>query len=233
VTDNLNKGVFPFYPRGWNVWMSDLDPELMPKMGEVMLLRQRRVDLATAFAEPPWAYSFTAGLLWTRLDRWSAGRVARAEVGLLEAPGSASKSYRATGPQRRYQNQAEMYRDLARFWMRCSQLMHSLAEANGVSYLHFLQPNQYVRGSKPMGREERRVALAARHPYRRPVLMGYPKLLRRGEELRAMGVRFHDLTPLFSDVREPLYIDTCCHVNEKGNQLIADAIARAVIAALR
>lgn len=233
VTDNLNKGVFPFFPRGWHVWMSDFDPDLLPRMGEVMLLRQRRANLAAAFGRRPLAYSVTAGLVWTRLDQWAAAGAARAAVGLLEAPGSGDKDYRVTGPQRRYQDEAEMYRDLAGFWMRCSQLMNSLAENEGIVYLHFLQPNQYLRGSKPMGREERQVALAARHPYRRPVSMGYPELLRRGEELRAMGVRFHDLTPLFSEVREPLYVDTCCHVNEKGNRLIAEAIARAVIAALR
>ena len=32
--------------------------------------------------------------------------------------------------------------------------MDRLCRANGIRYYHFFQPNQYVTGSKPMGKEE-------------------------------------------------------------------------------
>ena len=50
--------------------------------------------------------------------------------------------------------------------------------------------------------------------YGRAVPIGYPLLQRRGSELREAGVRFHDLTMMFKDVEEPVYSDSCCHLNE-------------------
>jgi hypothetical protein len=37
--------------------------------------------------------------------------------------------------------------------------MARLAEANGARYLHFLQPNQYLEGSKPISDEEREIVI--------------------------------------------------------------------------
>jgi hypothetical protein len=39
---------------------------------------------------------------------------------------------------------------------------------------------------------------------------------------------FRDLSTLFSDVREPVYIDWC-HVSERGNGMIAERIAADVV----
>ncbi len=33
-----------------------------------------------------------------------------------------------------------------------------------------------------------------------------------------------DLTGVFAGHAEPLYIDVCCHVGERGNALVADLI---------
>jgi hypothetical protein len=99
--------------------------------------------------------------------------------------------------------------------------MHRLCEANGIRYYHFLQPNQYVKGSKPMGRRERAVALRKDHPYRPSVLRGYPQLRRHGAQLVDAGVRFTDLTMIFSPLERPIHIDNCCHVDRFGDSLIA------------
>ena len=40
------------------------------------------------------------------------------------------------------------------------------------------------------------------------------------------GVRFLDLTMVFSDVRRPIYIDDCCHVDHVGYGLIAAELGR-------
>ena len=42
------------------------------------------------------------------------------------------------------------------------------------------------------------------------------------------GVRFADLTLVFADVQETVYADDCCHFNERGCELIARALARAL-----
>jgi hypothetical protein len=35
---------------------------------------------------------------------------------------------------------------------------------------------------------------------------------------------------LFIDVKKDIYIDTCCHINERGNQLIGSIIGKAIVA---
>jgi len=107
--------------------------------------------------------------------------------------------------------------------------MHALCEANGIRFFHFLQPNQYVAGSKPMEAGERMRAVNPANPYAHFASVGYPLLRGAGSELRSAGVNFHDLTLVFENVREPVYIDDCCHVGPRGDELIADAMAAAIL----
>ena len=45
---------------------------------------------------------------------------------------------------------------------------------------------------------------------------------------RAAGLPFDDLTMIFADVAETIYIDGCCHVNPVGSRLLAREIARII-----
>jgi hypothetical protein len=45
-------------------------------------------------------------------------------------------------------------------------------------------------------------------------------------------VRFHDLTGVFRGVMEPLYSDSCCHVNPRGYVRVGEAMAAHVAADL-
>ncbi len=47
--------------------------------------------------------------------------------------------------------------------------------------------------------------------------------------MKSRGVDFHDLTMIFRDHPEPLYIDNCCHVSEEGYSLVAEKIGEAII----
>jgi hypothetical protein len=67
-------------------------------------------------------------------------------------------------------------------------------------------------------------------PYRRLVETAYPRLRESGRALSAAGVRFGDLTAVFADHPEPLYIDACCHVRARGNLIVADKIFEAISA---
>jgi hypothetical protein len=57
------------------------------------------------------------------------------------------------------------------------------------------------------------------------VVAGYPLLQAAGARLVAAGVPFHDLTAVFRDHPEPLYVDTCCHVGHEGSRLLAVHLA--------
>ena len=95
--------------------------------------------------------------------------------------------------------------------------MRELCEANGIGYLHALQPNQYLQDSKPLSEEERRVAIGPpQWGYRRAAEEGFPLLVDAGRELATAGVDFEDLTDVFADVTAPVYVDACCHVGKQA-----------------
>lgn len=232
-TDNADSGVNPLYPRAWRLRVRGLaDADLEERVGEVAFLRRRRAERAADFTSGPWRRSAIAGLAWRWLDNRAAAAVVAAEERVAAWQLPRSRPFVVRGPDFSYPSDDALYRDLAAFWARASRQMHDLATARGIAYAHFLQPNQYVPGSKPLSAEERRTAWSADHPFRPPVEEGWPHLVAAGAGLAAEGVAFHDLTGLFADKGETLYIDDCCHLNVRGNELLGEAIGRALAAQL-
>ena len=103
-------------------------------------------------------------------------------------------------------------------------LMSVIAQNSGASYVHVLQPNQYVPDGKPLTKAERATAWRADGPEHRWVPEGYTRLRRWASELRGAGVSFHDLSMVFGAIEETLYVDRCCHLNWLGNQILARSI---------
>ena len=95
-------------------------------------------------------------------------------------------------------------------------------------YFHFLQPNQYVPGSKIFSEEERKIALPEFHSYQNSAKNGYPYLITGGKDLRDQGINFTDLTRMFASNDQVLYEDGCCHFNHLGSELIAKEMARVI-----
>ncbi|MET0852157.1 MAG: hypothetical protein ABW020_13555, partial [Candidatus Rokuibacteriota bacterium] len=67
---------------------------------------------------------------------------------------------------------------------------------------------------------------------RRAVEEGYPLLRRAAASLVARRVRFTDLTGAFAARGETIYIDSCCHVSARGNEILADLMLEAMRADL-
>lgn len=222
--NNAATGIFPYFPRSWQALALAGDAEHLTLMGEVSYLRTRRTVWARGFGWGLPRRSFFGGLLWRTGDAFYERRIqrrlqvlARAEGGTLSAQGK--------GPQRTYAGSGALLDDLADHWMRSSIAMRQLLEGTDTLYYHFLQPNQYDPGSKPMGEAERAATLSRQPDIAPWVPPGYDALRRRAPALRAGGVRFHDLTRVFASVPEPLYADRCCHLTPKGYALLARAIA--------
>jgi len=89
----------------------------------------------------------------------------------------------------------------------------------------FIQPNQYVTGSKPYSSLERATVLDRDAKTGRVVNHYYPLLRAMSRRLAASGIPSFDLTNLFQDHPETLYKDDCCHLGEEGMALIAKAMA--------
>lgn len=232
-TDNLSKGVFPFYPRTWFSTTTALpSPALQDHWADVRAIRRRQRWCARLISETPLRYSVTLNLLWAWYDQRLTRAAVRHQVAMLRESVPPQR-YQTTGPPNSYQDESALYRDLAAMWQRSSLLLHRLCQANGIVYFHFLQPNQYVPGSKTMSREERRLAFSPDHLYRRAVEHGYPELRKAGHALSEAGVNFHDLTMIFADVEEPVYADDCCHLNPRGYQIVGTAMGQAILQSLQ
>ncbi len=227
---NARTSVFPFYPTKWPSRVGALnDLDSQRRVGEIAHLRQLRARRSGLCNVAPLRWSPTCDLVWRRLDA-SLQREIFELQGELDEHLQSKRAFRTHGPLSHYPSDAELFVSLAEHWRTCSLLMHQLCSRNGIHYFHFLQPNQYDPGSKPMGDVERRRAIAEHFNYYYPpaVRLGYPKLAAEGKRLVAEGVAFYDLRMIFADHPEPIYRDKCCHYNLRGNQILARRIARTI-----
>ncbi len=107
-------------------------------------------------------------------------------------------------------------------------LMNGIALAINVPYIHLLQPNQYV-DPKPMGDEERRIALSDVMITSKNIPLGYGFLKEEGRHLQEEGVYFKDLTDIFRQTNAIVYEDQCCHLNDRGNEILAIEVSKAIV----
>lgn len=220
--ENVPNGVFPFYPRGWHLRVADVfEPAVSMGLLRLDQVRMRRKSLAAVFDGSPLSCSAFGCLLWKSLDRRLASRQTSLLCRLMQTP--ADSRPLATGPSFVPGAEADVFTCLAEHWARCSRMLNDVCVARGIRYFHFLQPNQYVPGSKPIGAEEASIAVDPQHPYRGGVIAGYPILRRLGVEL-ANELEFHDMTMLFAGNETVLYADTCCHLSREGYVMFAEAI---------
>lgn len=227
--ENAKKGVATFYPRNWYLRTQALpDHKSLRMMREAEHQTSQRKSWARFFGRAPLRYSITANFLWRMIDRHLERGLANS-LASLQAYEPVKKSPSLLGPPQTFGSQSELYETLAEHWMRGSLLMSQLCQAHGARYFHFLQPNQYFPGSKTLTSEERKEAYSDTSGYRPGVEIGYPILMRKGEELARQGVAFHDLNMIFSQIAHQIYIDTCCHVNEEGAEILGAEIARALL----
>ena len=227
--DGFNEAVDPrsFVPREWP-YLVGMTAEQRIVVGRILALRDEQ---ETLLARGGWIYgSETFGLLrrW-RLDR-IAHLVVRHHHDLSEA-GNALYGLEKHGPTSNIHSD-ELRRAVAERWYRGAWLLASLAKHHGAEYYHFLQPNQYIPGTKPLTEEELAEAFRPDSQWLRPARSTYPLLVEYGHRLREQGVQFFDLSRIYAHNRETLYSDICCHLNDRGYELMAAAMLRRIIEAV-
>ena len=212
-------GLHPDYPYKWKALFNSLNPEsaeTVAAIGRLKTIRRRLAETVDLLS-----FSVTALTVWHFLDPYLAECAAEYEQELQHGVPGTSPSPTVTGPPT-FQGASltEIIRYETALWMRSSLQMQHLAAANGFSYFHFLQPSQYY-GNKPLSAEEQRRAFAPRSVDRETVQLVYPHLEAALEALRQKGVSAYSLAHLFDADDETRYIDSCCHLNEQGNLLLA------------
>jgi len=229
--ENAKKNVYPLFPHSWYFRMGQVrDPLLLRLIGQSALLEEKIQTSVSLYGSRPLRLSPTCHLVWRARQR----RLEHKHAALLRqmAIREENGGFDVTGPLFRPGSEREMYEHLVAIWQRCSHQLHALCKANDIQYFHFLQPNQYLEGSKRLSEEERILAFREDHPYRNGVVYGYPLLQQAGAELRSHGIKFSDLTQIFSEISEQIYTDDCCHFGPRGNEIMAHEITRAIIAEL-
>lgn len=231
--ENARQGVYPFYPRRWKTRLEGIsDPALVELAGRARFFESVRSGLAARLDASILRASVSVGLGWRLLDERLSREIdeAQAELGhrLLEAGPDDQASWASTGPLFPGGSPKKRRARLATYWRDCSILLDRLSRSRGIRYFHFLQPNQWVEDSKPMGPEEREVALSYQHYWGREARSAYPYLIAHGRALTQAGVAFADLTMLFESEEAPRYVDSCCHLNTEGTRELATAMGEAV-----
>lgn len=117
-------------------------------------------------------------------------------------------------------------------WARASREFHRLQTANGDAFLQVLQPNQYYDTGRVASEEERQIAFSDRSPFGPWVPPSYPRFEAMLDEMRAAGIHAWSASRLYDDVAEPVYRDSCCHLNDLGNRLLAERLAELAAEAL-
>ena len=225
---NAPRGTHPLFPMNWSMVALDVpDLGVRRDIGAIEFLTVERRERAAAFRDSWRSWTVWGRLLWRLEDQRLADRAAEHAWSLQQFEVDEVPFF-VRGPQRHHEPPEGLVPFCVDVWKRSSLQMRALCEANGIRYLHFLQPNQYLPGSKPLTSEERATAYEAEGPYRPVIEEGYPLMQAAGRELAASGVEFHDLSGLFQDVEETLYVDNCCHFNGFGNELMSAAIADAM-----
>ena len=223
-------GVFPPYPPSWHKRVG-LTTEGVLRAGRLRILRQEQARRTAAGETSPLRRSAFFGLV----NRWRRESAARQIIRLNHelAEGEAAYSLEKHGPRSRWEREKELLPAAARIWYRGSVALARLAELAAADYYHFLQPNQHLPGSKPLSAAELALAYKPQEVYGYFAAKGYPLLQQFNPDLQRQGINYFDLTGIFVDHPETLYRDTCCHLNDRGNELLAAAIVRRMEPALR
>ena len=229
VKDNFELGVFPFFPRLWADRVGQTGAEGL-LTGNIAVLRREQARLAAVRETSPLRWSALFGLTHRYRRESAAAQISQLNHALLTA--EVDYNLERHGPRSRYRNNYAVMAAAARFWHRGALMLRELAALAGADYYHFLQPNQYVPDAKPLSARELEFAYAPGGSEKAAVEQGYPLLQEISRDLPGRGVNYFDLTGIFAGHTETLYRDTCCHVNDAGNELLAAAMMRRMEPAL-
>ena len=228
--DPTGKGAFPFFPSLWKS-QAGLTAEELLLVGQIGILRREQARRAAAGETSILRRSALFGLT----QRWRQERIAAQIIRLNHELATAKSAYRLEkhGPRRWWAGEEDLRAAAARFWYRSSLLLARLTAGAGADYYHFLQPNQYAPAAKPLSPWERANAYEPDGRTGTSIAKGYPLLTGFNQDLQRQGVNYFDLTGIFADHSETLYLDSCCHLNDRGNELLAAAIMRRLEPVLR
>jgi hypothetical protein len=229
IQENAEAETSLAYPRSWHARSIVIaDPRKSADSARLLSLRGKRQKMAEDILSSSLRWSPLLNLVWYLRDQKARNELT--DLG-LEVSKAQRTSFIHHGPANPGSG-AEIEDEAIAIWQRCSLAMYQHCRANGTLYLHVLQPNQYVAGSKPLSDFEMKKCIDPGGPIDVTVKTLFPRLIEQGLKMEAGGLAFSDQTQVFSGVAESLYVDPWCHFNEEGNRLLCEALVPEILALL-
>ncbi|AUN99613.1 SGNH/GDSL hydrolase family protein [Bacteriovorax stolpii] len=105
-------------------------------------------------------------------------------------------------------------------WKKYTQMQQAILKLHNKPGFFFVQPSQYNPESKTFSSQEQATVINDLFA------SSVADFLALRKEASKLGV--YDLAMVFKPIKETIYTDDCCHINSKGNEIIADAIFRTI-----
>ena len=224
IYENYDRRIHTAYPRAWNARMLELiDPRESADRMRLLEIDAHRQRLARSVRQAPWRWSYSASALWMLRDGLAANEKREVTKRLFDKRTSREGvGFAESGPVEDLVDFDSALNQAVDIWEQSSLQLHRLLTASDVVYLHALQPNQHHASSKPLSKEEDELIHSVTDT--QAARDGFPLLVERGKNIQAAGVEFLDLTQIFENEPETMYVDSCCHMNEEANRRLAVAI---------
>jgi hypothetical protein len=130
-------------------------------------------------------------------------------------------------------NQSESAQAAQKIWLDNVKKQHKIHSALQKPIKTFLQPNQYLPGTKPWSKEESQMFTNSNFTLPEIVKTLYAPAAESFKALSKSNPNLYDLTTIYSKTDETIYVDACCHVNELGQRLVAEALSPYIINELK
>lgn len=229
--DNYPFHIHPTFPRHWNVYSrKTLNQETILLLGKQQYLLEQHKSWTRKLDGSILSSSNFVLFSWKISEQRFREKMLYLEQDMKEVLSRSEVQAQTLGPPFQKSDTLDYFQFQADYWRQCSEQLSTLAQGSNFTYLHFLQPNQYLPGSKELTSEELQIAYqSGDFAYKKAVELGYPLLIAEGAKLMNSGVQFTDLTLLFKEEKAAIYSDKCCHFNKEGYDAIALQLARAII----
>ena len=218
IRANFSKKVYPSFPFAWNERINNL--KLLEENNFkdfIFWMKFRRI--ADKYRQNKFFTIKVASIIFSRYVERKLTLLQKSENNRLDLENDLLRN----GPF--FENDIEKYKNFASdLWINSSFFMENIASSNKAKYFHFLQPNQYIKNTKIYSEKEKKIAI--KNPINEQLLNEmYPILIDLGYKKIK---NFYSLTNIFDNNNETIYIDECCHINQKGKKIIFEEIIKSI-----
>ena len=234
ATLNYEQGINPTFPSGFHMAVlgqlaKGIDYKLAKSLADIYDRYKSEYDLLTRMKATLFRQSRFINLLAFLGMKYNKNLLEKAHYDVVQ-DAQKETPIEFKGPA--FDKQVDKYKVAVDIWKKASIQTHAICKANDIKYLHVLQPNQYVKGSKILSKNEKKVAYIE-SSWSNIAKSAYQLLIDEGNTLNQVRngeepLLFRDMTMVFKDIKEDLYFDDCCHFNARGNEILSQKIAQVI-----